>query len=133
MKVLVTALHIKNELFGRRAHVSIQDLHKTHIKVASYTTSVESTERMKSTTDVDAILSDAFNHFNWIQNEGMYAGELVNDICRFEGTHASMSVDDIIKVQYKSIAMNRELTDNETITRYFLVMPIGFLELEQEN
>jgi len=46
----------------------------------------------------DEVLDRAFDYFNWTQNEDMYAGKRINKFCAANGTHASMSVGDLVQI-----------------------------------
>ena len=123
MKVLVTAMHVKNTLFGKKVNVPVADLNETHVVIGHWVKDIPVTE------EIDSLMMGVYRHFNWMEEKDGYAGELVNEICRLENTHASMSVGDVVKVQYRT---GQGMHGDITKTRWFMIEPIGYRELEDE-
>lgn len=122
MKILVTALHVRNDLFGAKLNLAIGSVHNTHVEIGNWITGTLGVDPPDEGT-MEAVLETVFKHFNWIDEKDGYAGEMVNMICRHNETHASMSVGDVIKLQYLPF---RAL---DTVTRYFEVDSVGFSEI----
>jgi hypothetical protein len=116
MKVLVTALHARGDCQCRCSNTTLKEIRKGN-KYATMGSIAFSVEKPK-----DA-LEKAFFHFNWqsIEHEGE-APEHINLIANFSNTHASMSVGDIVKIEYMEIVMSGEIYR----TRYFQCAPQGW-------
>ena len=78
--------------------------------------------------DIDYILSNAFEYFNWMTDDRFgQAPDYVNLKARFNNSHASMSVGDIVKIQYPFI--HEGITSPVVVTRYFECASIGWTEI----
>lgn len=119
MEYLLTAMHVKNNLFGLKLDLTEEMLHETHVVIGHHIVEF-------NRNNIEDVLEKGFNHFNWQDVKDGYAGDIVNMICRMEDTHASMSVGDCLKVQYKTQLKDGPMV---TTTRFFVVANFGFEEI----
>lgn len=126
-KVLITAYHCQNTVFGMEGKGKIKYLDDWFVIVGHHVVDTLDAHGM-SNDQVGSLCDIAFNHFNWVDEVDMYAGETVNAICMFNGTHASMCAGDIVRIQYY---VPIEGLKPRSKTRFFLCETFGWKELTE--
>ena len=133
-KVLLTAMHVKNAHFNTRLDILEEHKHKYYVEIGHKAVHLLPTNPEKGNwvfnteEQLDKLCEDAFYWFNW--QDSRHSGHApleVNTICRFNDTHASMSVGDVVKIQYMKPPTGNNL--EKVITRYFKCESMGFKEI----
>lgn len=134
--VLLTAYHAKDVFFGKTLELKPSTLLKTHVEIGHKTVPNPALKgtigewKCLITRQVLQLAEDAFFYFNWQSTEHAgYAGPEVNAICKYSGTHASMSVGDVVKIQWQDPPSGKH-SKGKMVTAYFKCAAMGFEELK---
>ena len=129
MDVLMTALYARGMMQLRCNNPDLQDIEDVgaYVNMGSIADKTSNTHLL--TADTNYFLGKAFCHFNWMTDDRMgLAPDEVNLTARFNNSHASMSVGDIVILQYSR--WDEHELDYTLVTRYFECAPVGWNEIE---
>ena len=127
MEFLITAFHARGIRQLKENNPTQEEFEDSNgwVNMGSFVDKCSVSSLLQS--DIDHILRIAFNHFNWMTDDRMgQAPDEVNLIARYNNTHSSMSVGDVVRLQYGIYSSDNGIV---VVTRYFECLPVGWEEI----